>query len=206
MEYGLFGIVSSLTATATFYPIDTLKTKKQANIPIKFNKSLYKGITPELLSCIPSSFVYWYTYQKCRENNFTTTESAFISCITSNVIDTPFDIRKKRNQLGDQFLNKGNIYKYCLGNVMSSVVYNLFYLNVLKKLKNDYGLNNTLSIMGASTTSAFMSYPIDNYKTKIVYPNKISYFKGLGYRLLYCNLFSGLYMNIFLWLNGDKVI
>jgi hypothetical protein len=206
MEYGINGIIAGGIATSVFYPIDTLKSRRQAGLPISSYSSLYKGIKPELLSCVPSAFTYWFTYYKCRENNFTTTESAFISCITSNVIDTPFDIRKKRNQLGDQFLNKGNIYKYCLGNVMSSVVYNLFYLNVLKKLKNDYKLNNTLSIMGASTTSAFMSYPIDNYKTKIVYPNKISYFKGLGYRLLYCNLFSGLYMNIFLWLNGDKVI
>jgi len=206
MEYGLFGIVSSLTATATFYPIDTLKTKKQANLPIKFNKSLYRGIVPELLSCVPSSFVYWYTYQKCRENNFTTTESAFISCATSNIVDTPFDIRKKRHQLGEQFLNKGNIYKYCFANVMSSIVYNLFYLNVLKKLKNDYKFNNWISIAGASTVSSTMSYVFDKWKTNIIYPNKVSYFKGLSYRLLYGNLFSGLYMTVFLYLSDNKVI
>jgi hypothetical protein len=205
MEYGLFGIVSSFTATAAFYPIDSLKTRKQANIPITFNRSLYKGITPELLSCIPSSFVYWYTYQKCRENNFTTTESAFISCATSNIVDTPFDIRKKRYQLND-FVSKNNIAKYCLGNVLSSVAYNLFYLNTLKYCKEEHKINNTFSIMIASTTSAFMSYPFDRWKTYLITNTKINYFKGLGYRLLQSNLYSGLYMSVFLWLSDNKVI
>ena len=89
---------------------------------------------------------------------------------------------------------------------MSSVVYNLFYLNVLKKLKNDYGYSNTVSIAGASSVSAFFSYGFDRYKTKIVYPNKVSYFKGLGYRLLHANAYSGLYMSLFLWLNGDNIV
>ena len=205
-EYAVNGIISSIISTSIFYPLDTLKSRKQSGIPPGSFTSLYKGIKPELLSCSPSAFVYWGTYYKCRELSLTTTESAFISCITSNVFDTPFDIRKKRNQLGDNLINKGNIYKYCFANVMSSVVYNLFYLNVLKKLKNDYGYSNIVSIAGASTTSAFMSYGFDRYKTKIVYPNKVSYFKGLGYRLLHANAYSGLYMSLFLWLNGGKIV
>jgi hypothetical protein len=205
-EYAVNGIIASVVSTSIFYPLDTLKSRKQAGLPLGSFGSLYKGIRPELLSCAPSAFVYWGTYKVSRDKKLTTTESAFVSCITSNVFDTYFDIRKKRNQLGDDLINKGNIYKYCFANVMSSVVYNLFYLNVLKKLKNDYGYSNTISIAGASSTSAFMSYWFDRYKTKIVYPNKVSYFKGLGYRLLHSNMYSGLYMSLFLWLNGDKIV
>ncbi len=204
MDYGINGIISSLVATSTFYPLDTIKSRKQAGLPIYNIKSMYQGIKPELISCVPAGFVYWYTYHKCRENNLSTTESSFISCITSNVIDTPFDIRKKRNQL-NTFIG-GNIYKYCLTNVMSSVVYNIFYLNTLKYLKNEKQLPNFISIAGASTLSSIMSYPLDRLKTSLVYPNKISIFKGLAYRVLYSNVYSGTYMNIFLWLNGDKVI
>lgn len=203
MDYGLFGIVSSITATSIFYPIDTIKTRKQAGLPIQYNTSLYKGIRPEILSSFPSGFTYWYTYYKCREYNFTTTESSFISCLTSNIVDTPFDIRKKKKQLN---MKAGNIYKYCVGNVMSSIVYNLFYLRTLKYLKDDHKINNTLSIFGASTISAFMSYPFDRWKTSIIYPNKISYFKGLGYRLIHANLYSGLYMTVFLWLCDNKIV
>jgi hypothetical protein len=206
MEYAVNGIIASVVSTSIFYPLDTLKSRKQAGLPLGSFSSLYKGIKPELISCAPSAFVYWFTYYKCRDYNLTTTESAFVSCITSNVFDTPFDIRKKRNQLGDDLINKGNIYKYCFANVMSSVVYNLFYLNVLKKLKNDYGYNNMVSIAGASSVSAIMSYPFDRWKTGIVYPNKVSYFKGLGYRLIHANTYSSIYMLLFLWLNEDKII
>ena len=205
-EYAVNGIIASVVSTSIFYPLDTLKSRKQAGLPLGTFGSLYKGIKPELLSCTPSAFVYWFTYKVSRDYNLTTTESAFISCITSNIFDTPFDIRKKRNQLGDNLINKGNIYKYCFANVMSSVVYNLFYLNVLKKLKNDYGYSNMVSIAGASSISAFMSYPMDRFKTKIVYPNKVSYFKGLGYRLIHANTYSSIYMLLFLWLNGDKIV
>lgn len=205
-EYAINGIISSVISTSIFYPLDTLKSRKQAGLPIGSFVSLYKGIKPELISCAPSAFVYWGSYYKAREYDLTTTESSFISCITSNVFDTYFDIRKKRNQLGDDLINKGNIYKYCFANVMSSVVYNLFYLNILKKLKNDYGMSNGVSIMGASSVSAFMSYPFDRYKTKIVYPNKVSYFKGLGYRLIHANTYSSIYMLLFLRLNGDKIV
>ena len=206
MEYAINGIISSVISTSIFYPLDTIKSRKQAGLPLGTFGSLYKGIKPELLSCAPSAFVYWGTYKLSRDKSLTTTESSFVSCITSNVFDTYFEIRKKRNQLGDNLINKGNIYKYCVANVMSSVVYNLFYLNVLKKLKNDYGYSNGFSIAGASSISAFMSYGFDRWKTGIVYPNKISYFKGLGYRLLHANAYSGMYMGIFLWLNGDKIV
>ena len=205
-NYCINGIISSVVSTSIFYPLDTIKSRKQAGLPIKNFTSLYRGIKPELLSCAPSAFVYWGTYYKAREHNFTTTESAFLSCITSNIFDTPFDIRKKRNQLGDNFINKGNIYKYCFANVMSSVVYNIFYLNVLKKLKNDYKLNNWFSIVGASSVSSIMSYAFDRWKTSIVYPNKVSYFKGLGFRLLHANTYSSIYMLIFLKLNGDNIV
>ena len=206
MEYAVNGIISSVISTSIFYPLDTLKSRKQAGLSLGTFSSLYKGIKPELLSCAPSAFIYWFTYYNCRDYNLTTTESAFISCITSNVFDTPFDIRKKRNQLGDHLINNGNIYKYCFANVMSSVVYNLFYLNVLKKLKNDYGMSNGVSIMGASSVSAIMSYPMDRWKTGIVYPTNVSYFKGLGYRLIHANTYSSAYMLLFLWLNGDKIV
>ena len=208
MEYGIYGIVSSFVSTSIFYPIDTLKTRRQAFgtfRPLKFN-SLYKGITPELLSCAPSSFTYWWTYQKCRENNFSTTESSLLSCLTSNLIDTPFDIKKKRYQL-NSFSNLEKVLpKYCLGNVLSSIVYNLFYINTLKKCKEKDGINNYLCITCASSISAFMSYPFDRWKTNLIMPSKITYLKGLGLRLLHANLYSGLYMSIFLWLSNNKLI
>lgn len=203
MEYGTYGVIASIASSSIFYPIDTIKTRKQAGLPIAYNMSLYKGLKPEILSSIPSGFTYWYTYYKCREYNLTTTESSFISCLTSNIVDTPFDIKKKKNQLN---INTGNIYKYCVGNVMSSLVYNLFYLNTLKYLKDENKFNNVISIWGASTTSAFMSYPFDRWKTSLIYPNKINYFKGLGYRLIHANLYSGLYMTVFLWLCDNKIV
>jgi hypothetical protein len=63
-----------------------------------------------------------------------------------------------------------------------------------------------VSIAGASSVSAIMSYPMDRWKTGIVYPNKVSYFKGLGYRLIHANTYSSIYMLLFLLLNGDKIV
>jgi len=105
MEYGINGIISSKIETLVFYPLDTLKSRRQAGIPLGSFNSLYKGIKPELLSCAPSSFIYWTTYYKAKEYNLNTSQSALVSCATSNIVDTYFDIRKKRNQLGDKFIN-----------------------------------------------------------------------------------------------------
>ncbi len=59
MEYAFNGIIASVVSTSIFYPLDTLKSRKQAGLPLGSYSSLYKGIKPELLSCAPSAFVYW---------------------------------------------------------------------------------------------------------------------------------------------------
>jgi hypothetical protein len=56
------GLVGSLVALWTFYPLDVIKTHLQADISLPSGRQLYRGVGSKTLHCASSSFVYFYLY------------------------------------------------------------------------------------------------------------------------------------------------
>jgi hypothetical protein len=201
------GILASGLATSLCYPFDTIKTQLQSKQPVNWKVS-YKGITPELIGAIPSSFLFWKTYSTMREEyKFTPFASSITAACVSNLVDTPFDILKKQRQLQvPTGLTRKMMTKFGCVNTLHSCAYNAVYMPLLNFLTNDQRWPRTPSIFVCCTTASCCTYAIDRWRTQIVYKQKLAtWWKGLGYRILYGNIYSGLYMHIFLWLNQGKL-
>ena len=201
------GICSSMLSTTFCYPLDTFKVQLQAQQKIQFNwKSAYRGLKPELISCIPSSYIFWSTYAYSREKNNSIFVSSMLAACTSNFIDTPFDVIKKQRQLQQRDSYRFNVLaKFSVANMGYSCLYNSVYMPLLNYLTQEKQWNRSVSIFSCCSLASFITYPIDRYRTQIVSQTKLAPFmKGLGLRLLFGNIYSGLYMHIFLWLNQGK--
>lgn len=207
MNYELCGIYSSMITTSIAFPIDTLKTRFQSNSLLP-SKGLYKGIAYEYASVAPSSFVYWSIYKKCRDRQYSDTFSAGLSSVCSNLVDTPFDLYKKKKQLSlDQTqsvkLPTSLILKYIGTNLLSGSIYSIVYMNTLRRLKKE--TNQGVAMLTSCSLATMISYPLDKYKTYLLSGVKTNFFKGFWLRLMYCNLYSGLYMSLFFYFSGNSL-
>ena len=199
------GLCASTIATCACFPLDTWKMKIQAQQPMNFASS-YRGLLPELAGSIPSSLSYWFTYNQLRKQNTSIFLSSVSGAAISNFVDTAFDIRKKQRQLQlptTQIWGEWQkIRKFSAVNVAHSCMYNGIYMPLLDFLHTKHGYNKTFSIFLCCTIANTLTYPLDRWRTRIVTNQPLAPFlKGLGTRLLYGNIYSGLYMHIFLWLN-----
>ncbi len=208
MDTVLNGMIGSNIAIVTCFPIDTIKNRLQTGRKLSFG-GLYKGLGSELLGNLPSTVVYWSVYSQGRYNELSPFSASILSSACSNFIDSPFDYRKKSLQLGliPEFTSK-KFLKFSTLNMVHSMVYNSVYMPALNYLVNEKKYDRTLSIFACCTTSSIIAYPLDLLRTKVISPldYKLANFtKGLATRILYGNLYSGVYMNIFLYLQNNKI-
>jgi hypothetical protein len=193
------GLIASSCSILLCYPLDTIKNKLQIGGPI-FSRHYYRGILAELSGNIPSTITFWGTYQLCRDHQLSIQQSSFLSACTSNLIDTPFDIMKKKRQIhiSESILKRehiSKILKFSIMNMSHSVLYNMIYMPMLNYLKNEKGYNNTVSIASCCTLAS------TNNPTGKLSP----FLKGLGTRIIYGNIYSGCYMHIYLWWSNGKL-
>jgi len=207
------GTTAGFLSTLFFFPIDTIKSRIQAN---QFNKlsrytHLFKGITPELTSNTISSFAYWSIYKYSR-THYDPVISSVLSCTFSNIIDSPLDYIKKQRQLGIQyqfnnFFTKQFLY-YSFLNTSYSIIYNITYMKMLSSSPIEKR-NHLFTLCMASSISAIISYPVDYYRTLLVQHKKTfdrnTFLKGLSVRLLYANLYSPFYMYILLSITNNQL-
>jgi hypothetical protein len=198
MNDALHGLYSAVIATTICYPLDTLKTQLQARQPLNLRGG-YRGLGSELSGAAPSSIVYWYTYGKCRQYDMSTFSASVCGAFVGNFIDTPFDIWKKQRQLKLQTeLSNSLLRRFGVVNVCHSILYNSIYMPLLDTLLKK-GWSKTQSIFVCCSVANIVTYPLDRVRTKLITgANLAVWYKGLGYRLLYGNLYSGLYMHLFL--------
>jgi len=205
------GCITSSLATAICYPLDTIKTSLQATgkLPrIPHIRSLYRGCSPELMGNVASGTAYWSVYQTMRDCNYSPFLSSITSAAVCNIIDTPFDIYKKQRQLHiTTSLHKSIVTRFSLASVCYSTVYNGIYMPLLHHLTIEKDMHRTLAIAICSTTASIATYPVDRWRTRVVAPNttSIPWYKGLMYRILYGNIYSGLYMHILLYLTNGTL-
>jgi hypothetical protein len=206
METATHGLLSSVVATSICYPLDTIKTRLQANNMARY-KHPYRGVLPELLGAAPSSMLYWYSYGKMRDAGYSPFYASMVGAVAGNFVDTPFDIYKKQRQLKLQTGLQLRLFgSFGLLNVLHSVGYNSIYMPLLQYCMKDKGLSKTMSIFICCSVANIATYPLDRCRTKVIYKGELApWYKGLGYRLVYGNLYSGLYMHIFLMLSDGKI-
>ena len=199
------GLLASSVSTIMCYPIDTIKNKLQT-AQLVTSKGLFKGLLPDLIGSVPSTIVFWGVYSEAKSRGLSVFESSVLSGMCSNLVDTPFDLRKKQRQLNSSTLIlPKTMIKFGTVNMIYSMGYNSVYMPLLDYLVNKQGFNKTISIFTCCTVANTLMYPIDRLRTHLVSPTNTSFLKGLGTRLVYGNLYSGMYMHIFMYLQNNKL-
>ena len=200
------GLCASTVATCVCFPVDTWKMQLQAKHSLRLAGS-YRGLLSELAGSCPSSILYWGSYRLARERDISIFWSSMIGACVGNLVDTPFDIRKKQRQLHiPTGFSKSIVARFGVVNVLHSCAYNCIYMPLLKTLTVDCGMDRTISIFMCCTVANILSYPIDRWRTSIITDKPLAvWWKGLGTRLVYGNIYSGLYMHIFLWMSDGKL-
>ena len=172
------GSISGIAQTITGHPFDTLKVKRQNNIPLKYNfKRLYRGITFPLIS---NSIIIGTQFQLYHNN------SILIAGLVSGIMTTPIDYFKIQKQMIKNYNYKltwplgFNIT--ILREIISLPIYFESYYYFKEKTNNSFisgGLSGMLTWL--------LPYPIDTIKTRMQmgYTLKESiqqknYMKGLG--------------------------
>lgn len=196
------GCISTLFSSVIFYPLDTIKSRMQINSSFKLN-SLYKGCKYELLAGIPGSIIYWGIYQTCRNKNISIEQSSLLSAIGSSIYETPLDCIKRKQQV---FLgkNKVKIIRYGFATVIQSILYNMIYMKTLEMCKKK-DINKSIGIVSSCSISSIFTYWLDVIKSKCITPQFRNSYKPFLQFILYKNLYSGLYMHLFLYLTENTI-
>lgn len=94
----LAGCVGGTVGITISYPIDTFKTWRQTNQPIRMNK-LYSGYSSPLFGMMVEKSVLFWGYDFARKNtNLNIFNSGLIAGLMTTVIVTPFERIKIRSQ------------------------------------------------------------------------------------------------------------
>lgn len=154
----LAGSISGIAQTISGHGFDTLKVRKQTNMPLNFNiTNLYRGITFPLLSntmIIGSQFYFYHNY------------SSLLSGVISGLMVGPIDYFKIQKQI-----NKNYKYKLqkplgmnitILRECISMPIYFNTYYYLKEKTDNSFISGGTAGVL-----SWLIPYPIDTIKTRI---------------------------------------
>ena len=211
MNYEYAGIISAGISTCVFFPIDQIKVKYQVQNKLtlhEFTKGFKGGIRYDLSGALLSGFIYWKTFDFCKQNNYDT-NTAILSAVTlSNIVDTPFDWMKRQRQVINiaKDFSKPRYFTY---SCINSYIYNMIYVNIMKKSDTQ----STPWLMFSSMCASCFSYPFDYLRTRVISANSIQsikqpthhLMKGLITKMCYSTMYSTLYMSIFLYLTKKKL-
>lgn len=190
------GVISGVVGLILSHPIDTIKTYKQSNIPIKYNiNSLYKGITAPLISIGLEKAIVFGTYHSCRNNNIPVFLSGAISGFLATFIVTPYErikILKQTNHAinwSPKFLFRGLTTSFTR-EIPGFAIYFQTY-ETFKYIYKNHNQNNNIPLFysfitgGISGSFAWIFiYPQDRIKT-IIQSNSINNNPKEIYKSLY---------------------
>jgi hypothetical protein len=153
------GIISGIGQSLSGHPFDTLKVKKQNNLPIKnINlKRLYKGLTFPLMSnaVIMSSQYYFYH-----------NHSGILAGIISGMMIGPIDYLKVQKQISKNYKYKLRMPLGMNASILRETLAVPIYFNSYYKLNEK--LNNSFISGGlAGVLSWLIPYPIDTIKSRM---------------------------------------
>ncbi|KAK8792768.1 hypothetical protein WA158_004932 [Blastocystis sp. Blastoise] len=108
------GAFAGASTDLILFPLDTLKTRLQAHkssLKIKTTSSLFKGLAPALAGSIPSSAIYWCTYEMSKTVfgsqsvpeyllPFVHLSSVAVADICTCLVRNPFEVLKNNVQVG----------------------------------------------------------------------------------------------------------
>ena len=201
----LDGAITKFSEVCLLYPLHTIIHKKQTNMPIQFNSSLYKGIHFQLLSSSINRSADIFFFQKSNS----TIEASFYSTFFKT-LTYPLHTIEINYQLKNKYPKIHNLYKgfgiYTIGNFLS---YNVwieslkFYNSHYLYRDNDYVKRFTVGFLSGLTTDIAI-HPIKVIKTNIQNKTffikdltKMSYYiRGMNYKIILSG-FQTAYFNLF---------
>ena len=198
----LFGGISGAVATLTTYPLDYIKTRFQVNRNVNY-RHLYKGITPALISVVPSKAISLYVYNKYSGITHRSQISASVLAIMSTLlVCTPIYFTKTRMQLPNyigirHIINHEGPRVFWSGLTISLLAIPKFILYILpyEYIKHDTTFDPKRIIVASSICKIFSStimYPHEVIRTHLRIPYQKKSISTIVNELKYRKLFSGL--------------
>ena len=91
-------IISGIAEVSTTYPIDYLKTIRQANKPLDiFWSNPYRGSISRLTGIIPMRIVFWNSLYYCHTKEYSNLKTSMITSFSQTIIDYPTEQIKIQN-------------------------------------------------------------------------------------------------------------
>ena len=199
------GIFAELLVASICYPLNTLKIRKQLNLPFQSYNSLYRGIGFCLLNEFVDSLIFFSVFEKI---NKSVTIGSSVGSIVSNSISYPLYLRTRLRQSGNTM---GVTYNYrgfisSLACSLPSTTLNYTIKDRLnKKINPKY---KKVSGYFAAALSLFITQPINNFavykQTNLPYKLlDIFNYRSFGIRLIEQTIQVGSKMYIMDHLNSN---
>ena len=190
MDSLIAGAIAGLSVDLALYPLDTLKTRLQTNqIRALSSGKWYAGVSCCLLMSVPSSAVFFYTYETCRLDMNVALAAAVGESI-AGLVRTPLEIIKQRMQADIKRTRCNNIqiirgYGAMLGR---DVPFALIQYPLFEYLRERRKLPPAISGAIAGVTAACLTHPLDVVKTRIMVDDGIVLWT---WRVLWDDVYKG---------------
>ena len=183
------GFIMGIVRAFISHPFEILKLKRQMNMSLKINKSIFKGLHLSVVSNSIERGIQFYIYEKNIKNH-NILFSSFTSSLISTTISLPYSIilLRKNVMLKDIIVNKKTIFKGACMEYTRNLSGSFLFLYSYNKLKT-YEYPLYVNSIFASTFVWVCTYPLDNIKNQIIAENKIVYtprflYKGIQYPII----------------------
>ena len=169
------GASTGITKILIGYPFETIKVRKQLNIPLTHNVlNYYKGCSIPLVSSVIKRSIQLNIYESFKKDS--TYFAGGISGLISSIIMNPFNIIKvniqsnKYNKIRDILYNYRKIQKGFYINIIRDTLFSTYYLGTYGYLKNnlpDKPIYYSVSSMIAGSSVWVFLIPFDYIRTNI---------------------------------------
>jgi len=202
-------IISGIAEVMTTYPIDYLKTIRQANKPLDiFWSNPYRGSIPRITGLIPMRMVFWNSLYFCHTKEYSNLKTAMITSLAQTIIDYPTEQIKIQKMIHNRKITQCLKLNTFAPGFIATLSRNFGFLYTMNYFIVNSDGNIWDSAIGGLVGS-LLTHPIDTIKTHFQHNDTIKlpkftlqqYFNGGLYRCSISLISMGIGWNVFNMLN-----
>ena len=202
-------IISGIAEVSTTYPIDYLKTIRQANKPLDiFWSNPYRGSISRLTGIIPMRIVFWNSLYYCHTKEYSNLKTSMITSFSQTIIDYPTEQIKIQKMIHNRKITQCLKLNTFAPGFIATLSRNFGFLYTM----NYFIINSDGDLWGSAIgglVGSFITHPIDTIKTHFQHNDTIKlpkftlrqYFNGSLYRCSISVISMGIGWNVFNLIN-----
>jgi hypothetical protein len=199
-------VISGIAEVMTTYPIDYLKTIKQANKPMDiFWSNPYRGAMPRVMGLIPMRMVFWNSLYFCHNKNYSNLKTSVIASFAQTIIDYPTEQIKIQKMIHKRHINECLKINTLAPGFITTLGRNFGFLYIMNYFIVNGDDNNMLNSAVGGLVGSFVTHPLDTLKTHFQHNDSFKlpkftfrqYFNGGLYRCSISIISMGIGWNVF---------